>query len=151
MSKYEPLTRFLRGRAEPETRMSFAEVEHALGFALPPSARAHAPWWSNDGSGGHSQARAWLKASRKTAAVDLANGEVTFVRTGSPRGERHAIVLEELEPAAAKLVRDYAEQAGGDYAAAIARALQEAAIARRRRLLERIRATASPVPLGMPD
>jgi hypothetical protein len=30
--------------------MSFREIEQVLGFPLPPAARRHRPWWSNNGN-----------------------------------------------------------------------------------------------------
>ena len=43
--KYAGLTRWLLEAEEPEVRASFADVEAVLGFALPPSCRAHVAHW----------------------------------------------------------------------------------------------------------
>jgi len=76
MSKYEPLSRYLEKRGATVT-LSFTEIEKILGFALPPSARQYAAWWSNN-AGSHVQANAWLEAGFKTEDVDLAGQHVGF-------------------------------------------------------------------------
>lgn len=164
MSKYEPLQRFLESQRSGEFPMSFREVEAVLGFRLPPSAREHRPWWAN---GGHAQARAWTEAGWETARVDLASERLVFVRSGSPSatpsvaidrapaapglGSRVSVDIEALPPLAAKLVGDYARELDGDIAKAIARALVEAALARRARHIDRIMAQASVTPLDSVD
>ena len=47
-SKYYGLGRYLRVRTASSVVMSFREVEKVLGGPLPPSARKHAAWWSNE-------------------------------------------------------------------------------------------------------
>jgi hypothetical protein len=145
MSKYDPLKRHLIAAGSNEAPMSFAEIETVLGFRLPMSARAYAPWWANETRGGHVQAAAWLKAGWRTTQVDVTGGRVVFVRTpagmaeagapyvasrpGSPRG---------LSAAATRLLADYTAEAGGDAEAAVARALHEAAITLRARMIDEI-------------
>ncbi len=81
-AKYEPLKRHLEGMFQHgEVRLSFAEIERILGFALPPSAYDAQPWWSN-ARAGHSQAAAWLDAGWKTAVLDLPGRQVSFVKAG---------------------------------------------------------------------
>lgn len=85
--KYAPLYRLLRARAGREWRVSFAELEAVLGFALPESARVHRPWWSNQrNGGGHGHALAWQVAGWKTRAVDLERETLVFERDGA-RGD----------------------------------------------------------------
>src|SRR5258708_38249983 len=79
MSKYDPLRDFLKARPASEAPMSFPEVEEVLGFELPPSARQHPAWWSNN-VGTHVNARAWREAGWKTSRVDLGSERVTFLR-----------------------------------------------------------------------
>jgi len=80
MSKYDVLTGFLKSQLTGRVAVTFAEVEEALGFALPASAYAHPAWWSNDPTG-HSQARAWLEAGFETEQVDIAGRRLVFRRT----------------------------------------------------------------------
>lgn len=97
MSKFEPLTSFLRSLPNDERRMTFGEVERVLGFALPPSARRHRPWWSNNP---HNSAmtRAWLVAGFHTEQVDMA-GETLVFRKGPPRsGSSGVPVRSEAKP-----------------------------------------------------
>ncbi len=70
MSKYQPLADRLAAHAGPEWRVSFAELEKALGFALPKSAQWKT-WWK-DG--------VWSEAGW-TAELDPAAKAVTFRRT----------------------------------------------------------------------
>ncbi len=82
-TKYEPLKRHLEGMFQHgEVRLSFAEIERILGFSLPPSAYEAQPWWSNTRAG-HSQAAAWLGAGWRTAGLDLAGRQVSFVRAAN--------------------------------------------------------------------
>jgi len=78
-SKYEPLRAFLAARDENAVRMSFAQVEHVLGCALPKSARRTSLWWTNNPKV-HVQAAAWVRAGRRARRVDLTNERVMFVR-----------------------------------------------------------------------
>jgi hypothetical protein len=155
MSKYEPLQRFLRSRKEREVPLSFEAIEDVLGFDLPRSARLYAPWWSNVG-GTHVQASAWLDAGWRTSNVDVPGGRVVFVRDRNESSQPSAAVsgvaetgapMERFTPAALRLLADYTAEAGGDQAAAIARAVHEAALARRNQLIDSARAGA-PVVTG---
>ena len=70
--KYGLLYAHLRNLVANEWRASFRDIETVLGFALPPSARLHRPWWANQSAnGGHSQAIAWGAAGWETAEVNL--------------------------------------------------------------------------------
>jgi hypothetical protein len=163
MSYYQPLTRFLEGRRESEVKLTFPELEKILNRRLPDSARKHQAWWANTTS--HSHADAWLRLDWKTAGVDLAGERVVFVRAdhpassaGSPAAGRSGsgpdsvvVNLSRFGPAARRLVHDYAAEMTGDTAGAIARAVHEAAIARRGRLIDSIAANAPRVPIGQPD
>lgn len=151
MSKYEPLQRFLRDRPEGQVPLSFEKIEAILGFSLPRSARRYAPWWSNVG-GTHVQANAWLSAGWRTSSVDVPGGKVVFVKDHDREPPESilpadlarglGIELRDLSLAAKKLLADYTAEAAGDIAAAVARALHEAAIARRGRLIDRAVANA---------
>lgn len=80
MSKYEPLSRRLRGHPADEWRASFSEIEDVLGFALPKSARQHRAWWANEANANHPHKRSWLAHGWQTQDVDQAAGLVTFRR-----------------------------------------------------------------------
>jgi hypothetical protein len=147
MSKYDPLKNFLKSRPASEAPMSFPEVEEVLGFELPPSARQHPAWWSNN-VGTHVNARAWREAGWKTSRVDLASERVTFVReepqpfthdgafASSNSADLIAISVADLSRSALRMIDDWAEEAGVDRSAATAAILEAAATARRRRLLD---------------
>jgi hypothetical protein len=135
--------------------LSFEEVEKILGFKLPPSAREHsAAWWSNE-RGTHVQARAWMDAGWQVWHVNRSKEKVYFKPDDQERLSRPppsttkttvAIDLDALPPRAARMVSDYASENGGDVSAAVSRAIEEAAAARRNQLIDRIRANAPVVP-----
>ena len=60
MSKYEPLTDYLRTQPGDACALSFLDIERIIGCSLPASAREHRSWWGNDRT--HTQARAWMQA-----------------------------------------------------------------------------------------
>jgi hypothetical protein len=108
-------------------RLSFAEIERILGFSLPPSAYEAQPWWSNTRAG-HSQAVAWLDAGWKTAALDLAARQVSFVKEDRAPGgvaeerapflrDDAAVVtfpLDALGERAVRMLDDHVKARGGD-------------------------------------
>jgi hypothetical protein len=173
VSKYDRLKTFLKSRREDELRLSFAEVENVLGFALPRSARDHRPWWANN-PGTHVGVRAWRDAGWKTAQVDMTGEQVTFVREAEPgrNGGRSGPPLEpagvgetgvpfdsefitldpnDLSRSALRLIEATAEEIGGSRAEAAARLLDWVVLERRRQMLEAFRAKAGPLPPGEPD
>ena len=141
MPKYDPLRLYLEQRHVDELPMTFAEVERVLGFPLPPSAKG-ATWWSNN-TGSHVGVRAWRDAGFKASRVNVAGESVVFVRAEDEPAASHApadrvtVPLDRLSTAARKLFDDYVREASGDAGAAMARALHEAAVARKKRLLDR--------------
>jgi hypothetical protein len=92
MSKYDPLTRHLAQRNLARIAMQFSELEKLLGFDLPPSARKHRAWWSNNPSNSV-MTKAWLAAGYQSEQVDLEAEKLTFVKlnavepTEPPRGD----------------------------------------------------------------
>lgn len=80
MSKYEPLGEFLRSQYGDEIRVRFAEIERVLGFPLPPSARTHRPWWSNNPDNS-AITKVWLNAGFRTEQVDMGGETLVFART----------------------------------------------------------------------
>ncbi|MCY4615427.1 MAG: hypothetical protein OXC71_03425 [Chloroflexi bacterium] len=95
--KYRSLYAHLCNLATSEWRASFRDIETVLGFALPPSARLHRPWWTNQSpNGGHSQALAWGAAGWETAEVDLE--AETLVLRRQRREPVRTLTLDELWP-----------------------------------------------------
>ena len=82
MTKFEPLTRFLNSLSTRERRMSFRDIEEVLGFKLPPSARKHRPWWSNNPQNS-AMTKAWLAAGFHTEQVDMARETLVFSKASS--------------------------------------------------------------------
>jgi len=85
--KYRKLYAHLCSLSGPEWRTSFDEIETILGFALPPSARIHRPWWANQTDGhGHSHSRSWSVAGWETAHVNMDTETLLFrqKQSGAP-------------------------------------------------------------------
>jgi antitoxin HicB len=80
--KYAPLHRHLAGLppSEKRTSLTFDALEQIIGADLPPSARTHRAWWSNDRSS-HIQADAWLAAGWKVDGIDRSTETVHFARS----------------------------------------------------------------------
>ncbi|HYW17247.1 MAG TPA: type II toxin-antitoxin system VapB family antitoxin [Allosphingosinicella sp.] len=85
MGKYEPLAKHLESATAGEWSATFAQVEQILGFPLPPSARRHREWWSNQAGSGHSQARGWQDAGWQVWKVDLQEERTIFRRVEGAR------------------------------------------------------------------
>lgn len=85
VSKYEPLTDYLKGQDEGKSEVTLAlpELEQILGFPLPKSAVEYRPWWANQtDSTNRPQAHAWLSAGFNVSSVilDGHSPHVTFRR-----------------------------------------------------------------------
>lgn len=139
--KYEPLKRHLESLfSRGEVRLGFAEIEHILHFSLPRSAYTHQAWWSNTRLG-HSHAAAWLDAGWKTAALDLAARQVSFVKAhDAPAGvaeERAPFLLDDpavvafpldaLGERAVRMLDEHVKTHGGSRASACVALLDQLA------------------------
>jgi hypothetical protein len=79
MTRYVRLADHLRASGCDVVTMQFAELEAVLGAPLPPSARRHRGWWSNNPSNSGAT-RVWLAAGYRTADVDMAGERLVFRR-----------------------------------------------------------------------
>ena len=149
MSKYDPLKRYLTAATAAELPLGFQDVERVLGFPLPPSARKHREWWSNN-VGTHVGARAWREAGWKTERVDMAGERLVFVRDPAGRTTVEGGFRRLLTPSATRLLEERAEY-HHDEDSAIAELLNAAALDRRRRLIERFAATSPDLRGVAPD
>jgi hypothetical protein len=77
--KYESLNAHLRDASAEIVPLSFTDIEHLIGAKLPPSARKHSAWWSNNPTG-HVNAQAWLGAGYRAESVDLQGEKLVFRR-----------------------------------------------------------------------
>lgn len=78
MSKYTPLGDFLASVETSEVPLTFAEIEHIVGTALPASSKYPA-WWSNNSSN-NVMTEVWLKAGFQTERVDVSGRKLVFRR-----------------------------------------------------------------------
>ena len=81
MSKYEPLEIFLKSTDFESIPMTFTEIELIIKDSLPPSARKHRPWWSNNSSNS-AMTRSWIAASFKATQVNMDKESLVFVKIG---------------------------------------------------------------------
>jgi hypothetical protein len=79
MGKYEALGQFLKDQHADRVPMTFAEIERITGVKLPPSARKHRPWWSNNPTNSV-MTKIWLDAGFESEQVDMAARKLVFRR-----------------------------------------------------------------------
>lgn len=139
MSKYAPLQTHLQEGQGSQVPMTFSEVEKVLGFSLPPSARSHPAWWSNN-RGTNVAVKAWRDAGWRTSRVSIPEERVTFVRDPDAAPVQHAVREEVIQVSrdaltggALKMLEREVAESGADLGDAIATILN---ITARRRLLE---------------
>ncbi|NUT18003.1 MAG: DUF262 domain-containing protein [Hamadaea sp.] len=77
ISKYEPITEWLKAQTADALPLSFTELEDILGQLLPPSARQHAPYWYDHQN---SLGKAIKAAGYRPQGADLTAEQVTLVR-----------------------------------------------------------------------
>ena len=146
MSKYEPLQAYLARQPSRELPMTFEQVEQLLNFALPPSARTHPQWWSNN-VGSHVAVKAWRNAGWKTSRVDVGGERVVFVREAQPsaghspsqtgdKPEDIVIAWADLREGHRRLLQDIMVKEGVSLAGAVSEAFDMAFRERRRRVIE---------------
>ncbi len=85
MSKYQPLTDYLRRSGAVTVPMTFEDIERLIGAKLPPSS-AQRPWWSNNPTN-NVMTRAWCAAGYESTRVDMKSCTLVFRRVTSPGGE----------------------------------------------------------------
>ena len=74
--KYRRLTELLTNAEGKPVSISFGDIEKAIGFSLPDSAREHRAFWANTTT--HSIALSWLSVGYKTVDVDLEKEIIVF-------------------------------------------------------------------------
>jgi hypothetical protein len=79
VTKYEPLTKYLKAKDQSYISVQFSEIEALLGMSLPRSAYAHRAWWSNNPNN-NVMTKAWLAAGYRTEQVDLERRRLVFRR-----------------------------------------------------------------------
>jgi CBS domain-containing protein len=83
--KYAPFEIWLKDQTKYDRNLSlkFSTIEEILGFSLPPSARKHRAWWSNDYKS-HPHSKSWLSAGWLVDGVDLSTEQVVFRKSNLP-------------------------------------------------------------------
>ena len=77
MSKYAPLAERLKSLPGKEWQTTFGEIERLIGGPLPPVARRHRAWWSNNADNS-AMTRAWLGAGFRTERVSMEEETLVF-------------------------------------------------------------------------
>lgn len=82
-NKYLPLNKHLISidSQKNEVILTFSQIENILKDELPYSAKVHRAWWSNETSGSHVHARAWMDAGWKVDSVNQKAKWVKFQRS----------------------------------------------------------------------
>ena len=79
MSKYAELGQYLKKQRVERVSLTFSEIERITGVKLPPSARRHRPWWSNNPRNSV-LTKVWLEAGYVSEQVDMDKGKLVFRR-----------------------------------------------------------------------
>jgi hypothetical protein len=98
MSKYEPLGAYLKKQDQELVPMTFAEIERVTGVTLPPSARKHRPWWSNNARNSV-MTQVWLDAGFESEQVDMEQRRLVFRRVRAPKAEGVLAEAKSFHPA----------------------------------------------------
>lgn len=77
MGKYSKLGMYLGNQKGTRVQLELSEIDDILGFPLPPAARNHTAWWTNDKNRVHAM-DGWLGHGWK-AKVNLETQQVSFV------------------------------------------------------------------------
>ena len=118
MSKYEPLTDFLRAHRGDTCSLGFRDIERIIDCSLPASAREYRSWWGNDRT--HTQARAWMQAGFGAKPDSRRIEPVAFRRVGTqpisptppgPTGPTQ-VVVRNLDPGVVAALKRRASRAG---------------------------------------
>jgi len=84
MSKYSALGDYLRRQRTERVPMTFGDIERITGSKLPPSARKHRPWWSNNAQNSV-LTKVWLEAGFQSEQVDMQGRKLVFRRVRAPQ------------------------------------------------------------------
>jgi hypothetical protein len=84
MSKYSALGDYLKRQRREMVPMTFSEIEKITGIKLPPSARKHRPWWSNNPHNSV-MTKVWLDAGFESEQVDMIKRTLVFRRARAPK------------------------------------------------------------------
>lgn len=90
MSKYQALGDYLKKQRGERVPMTFAEIEEVTGVKLPPSARKHRPWWSNNARNSV-MTKIWLDAGFESEQVDMPGRKLVFHRVRKPKQAAKAL------------------------------------------------------------
>ena len=80
MAKYDALGDYLKRQHREMVPLTFSEIEKITGTRLPPSARRHRPWWSNNPHNSV-MTKVWLEAGFTSEQVDMTKRKLVFRRT----------------------------------------------------------------------
>jgi hypothetical protein len=79
MTKYRALGDYLKRQHRETVPLTFGAIEKITGAKLPPSARKHRPWWSNNPHNSV-MTKVWLAAGFASEQVDMGKRKLVFRR-----------------------------------------------------------------------
>jgi hypothetical protein len=79
MSKYQPLTEYLKNVPFSQYQLNFKDIENIIKDRLPASAYQYRAWWSNNPSNS-AMTKAWLDAGWISSDVNLQGQRLVFRR-----------------------------------------------------------------------
>lgn len=98
MAKYDALGVYLKRQPGDRVPITFVEIEKVIGAKLPPSARKHRPWWSNNPDNSV-MTKVWLDAGFESEQVDISARKLVFRRVRKPKAAVAASGDEPFHPA----------------------------------------------------
>ena len=81
MSKYAPFEMYLKSAGAGTLTLTFAEIESIIKDQLPPSARKHRSWWTNNTSN-NAMTQSWITAGFEVAQVNMIDEILVIVKVG---------------------------------------------------------------------
>lgn len=88
MAKYGALGAYLKRQHREMVPLTFSEIEKITGTKLPPSARKHRPWWSNNPHNSV-MTKVWLDAGFASEQVDMQSRKLVFRRIHKPKASEN--------------------------------------------------------------
>ena len=96
MSKYAPFEMYLKSARVDTLTLTFAEIESIIKDQLPPSARKHRSWWTNNTSN-NAMTQSWITAGFEVAQVNMIDESLVFVKVGNETASENSSNSSALE------------------------------------------------------
>lgn len=111
MGKYDPLGTYLASLVETDGPMTFRQVEALIDAPLPPAARRHRAWWSNNPDNS-AITKVWRNAGFRAFQVDMIGETLVFRREAGSAPPSRPSTAPEYAPQASLVERIRARLGG---------------------------------------